>query len=96
MRFKGDVMGTPIRVTDDQGNVYMVDPALLFDPNEQVMPDGTLQPTLDGQIYQKADGQWYRVLRTDRVSWMSDIRPTIGQRRPQQLNFMLGRAQGYS
>ena len=89
-------MAAPIRVTDDQGNVYMVDPALLFDPNEQAMLDGTIQPTLDGQIYQKVDGEWYRVLRTDRVSWMGDIRPWIGQRKSQQLQFVLGRAQGYS
>ncbi len=89
-------MGVPIHVVDDQGNSYMVDPDLLLDANAPV-DVGMLQPTIDNQIYQLADDhQWYRVLRADRVSWMTDIKPNVGNRAPRPLAFVLGRAIGYT
>jgi hypothetical protein len=84
----------PIRVTADDGTVYMVRPSQLIDANEPGA-DNTLQLTADNQIYQRVNSGWYRVLRADQVSWMSDIRPNIGNRRSQPLPFALGRAVGY-
>jgi hypothetical protein len=69
---------------------------LLSDPTEAALPDQTIQLTADNQVYQKVNGQWYRVLRADKVSWITDIKPTIGARGHQMLPFVLGQAQGYT
>ena len=85
----------PIRVTADDGTVYMVRPSQLIDTNEPAT-ENMIQLTADNQIYQRVNAVWYRVLRADQVSWMTDIRPNIGARKSQQLPFALGRAVGYT
>lgn len=83
---------TPIRVTDDSGNVFWVDPSALMDP---AMPtdDNQIALTSDMQGFQYTGGLWFRVLRCDQVTWNANIKPNF--RAMRQMPFALGRAQGY-
>lgn len=87
-------MAAPVRVVDDKGHEWLVDPALLGDPNEPT-DEGMLQLTIDNQAYQRVGGQWYRLLRCDRVSWVTDIKPNVGGRQPRPMPFVLGRVAGF-
>lgn len=84
---------TLVTVTDGSGKQWLVDPTLLKDPNEP-HTENTIGLTTDNQLYQLVGGQWYRLLRCDKVNFATQIAPW--GKSAFQLDFPLGRQASYT
>jgi hypothetical protein len=82
-----------INVQDANGKIWLVYPSALKDPNEPKQ-DNTIGVTTDNQLYQLVGGQWYRLLRTAKVDFATQIAPY--RKDKFQLDFPLGRDVNYS
>jgi hypothetical protein len=63
-----------VTVTGPDGRKYLVDTQNLRDPNEP-SDNYIIGETTDNQLFQKVDGKWYRLLRTDEVDYNTVIAP---------------------
>lgn len=82
-----------VTVTGPDGRQYLVDSKFLQDPNEP-KDNFTIGVTTDNQMFQKVDGAWYRLLRTDKVEYNTTIAP-VGKQAI-AWSFPIGRAAGYT
>lgn len=81
-----------IPVTLPDGRTMMVRAGDLRDPNEP-KADLTVAVTTDGQLYQLVGGDWYRLLRTDKVVFATAVAPALLDKF--KLDFALGREVSY-
>lgn len=82
-----------VPVVDSAGKTWMVDSGDLIDPNEP-KGENMIGVTTDGQLYQRVGGQWFRILRCDKVSFNTAIAPYAKDKF--QLDFTLGREVHYT
>lgn len=80
-----------VTVTGPDGKPYLVDSRNLKSPNEPT-DNFTIGITTDDQMYQKVDGRWFRLLRTDEVNFATEVAPRGKSAIPWA--FAIGRAAG--
>lgn len=81
-----------VTVTGPDGKPYQVDTKYLQSAQEP-QEENYIGWTTDGQMYQRVGGQWYRLLRTDKVDFVSGILPKA--KTGASFDFTVGREVSY-